>query len=1067
MLTAVLVGDVVLSDYASSVISLSYNLSYVANRAARIPSMAASEPQSILESVLAPSDAARLILGELQQIAAASHSSPASGPAADGQQTQDLAARLSAFCTDLSQLALDGKLSVAYGRDAEVEEALRALASPGTLFPMLTGGPRSGKTTVAHHVANRIVRAECPEPLKGLRVYETTPSRLINGLGGLHQWMSEINGLLASLAQSNVVLFLRDFHTALGLGIPPSESGPDLASALGDLLQSTHPRMLFEARSRGLERMFTEAPALRSLFAPIKVDAMTREAAAAVIRRAAEDLEIVHEVGIGEDACDEALELAARFLLNEALPGSALDMLKDTLTTAGAGNGGAKTLTRADVRNRFIQRSGLPEFLVNDDAPYDEESARRFLTQRVFGQEVAVEAVLRMIALVRARLNNPQRPMGVFLFLGPTGVGKTELVKALARFLFGGEERIVRFNMADFNNPWTAVDRMFGDPHGSTELERLGMLSARMAQQTFAVLLLDEFEKAIPDMYQRFLQLFDEGILINGQGEELNLRNTVIVLTSNLGAQLLNPQLGFRVGDPVEEAERAIIRESETYFRPEFINRLDAVCFFKPLSRNVIRQIAQREVADVIAREGIARRGLRISVDDSVIDLLVERGYDLRFGARYLKRQIERSITYPLARQIARKRLSDGATVRLIARGGEIAVWVVDEGEETGESRSEIRDSISNLQSLPAKELRARLDALGGRIERMLEQHHIAELKARVSAMIERIGQPDFWQHPQEATAQIEAMNLLSQRVDQAENVRRLFEQCDSALKRAAAVRGKAAVSDLAEANRLYAELARELPLAETMLCLRSEEDQAGAFVTVRAIVAANEDAALPAEWARDLALMYAEWAKSRDFPVALVNEVTAGDGVLEATINIAGFGAYALLKGETGSHRLVRQSPKRDGERISVWARVEVLPDTPPVGNAAGDLRIEHRPLRESGVLTNKLLRQTTITLGKSGEAGGRRTLIWRHALPADEIEGHARRYAPRWLLAQQQLAYPAQVDGDEPLKLADQVRTYTLFKQSSVKDMRTGVTSTQPKKVLAGALDEFLIAYLTASLG
>ncbi|MCS6847301.1 MAG: AAA family ATPase [Anaerolineae bacterium] len=1013
-----------------------------------------------------PPDAVRMIPGEPQPVGAVSPSPPVGGPAADGQPSQDLAARLSTFCTDLTQLALDGKLSVAYGRDAEVEEALRALASPGTLFPMLTGGPRSGKTTVAHHVANRIVRAECPEPLQGLRVYETTPSRLINGLGGLHQWMSEINGLLALLAQSNVVLFLRDFHTALGLGIPPGESGPDLASALGDLLQSAHPRMLFEARSRGLERLFTEAPALRSLFAPIKVDAMMREAAAAVIRRAAEDLEIIHEVGIGEDACDEALELAARFLLNEALPGSALDMLKDTLTTAGAGNGGTKTLTRADVRHRFIQRSGLPEFLVNDDAPYDEEAARKFLTQRVFGQEVAVEAVLRMIALVRARLNNPQRPMGVFLFLGPTGVGKTELVKALARFLFGGEERIVRFNMADFNNPWTAVDRMFGDPHGSTELERLGMLSARMAQQTFAVLLLDEFEKAIPDMYQRFLQLFDEGILINGQGEELNLRNTVIVLTSNLGAQLLNPQLGFRVGDPVEEAERAIIRESEAYFRPEFINRLDAVCFFKPLSRNVIRQIAQREVNDVIAREGIVRRGLRVSVDDSVIDLLVERGYDLRFGARYLKRQIERSITYPLARQIARKRLPDGATVRLIARGGEIAVWVVDEGGENGDSRLEMRDAIS-FQSLPAKELRARLDALGERVERMMEQHHIAELKARVSAMIERIGQPDFWQHPQEATAQIEAMNLLSQRVDQAENVRRLFEQCDGALKRVAAARGKAAAGDLAEANRLYAELARELPLAETMLCLRSDEDQAGAFVTVRAIVAANEDAALPAEWARDLALMYAEWAKARGFPVALVNEATAGDGVLEATINITGFGAYALLKGETGSHRLVRQSPKRDGERVSVWARVEVFPDAPVAGNAANEVRIEHRPLREPGVLTNKLLRQTTITLGKLGEAGGRRTLVWRHALPADEIEGHARRYVPRWLNAQQQLARVTQAEGDEPLKLADQVRTYTLFKQASVKDARTGLTSTQPKKVLAGALDEFLIAYLTASLG
>lgn len=964
-------------------------------------------------------------------------------------------ARLNTFCTDLTQLALDGKLIEAYGRECEVDEVLRALASPGTLYPMLTGGPRSGKTTVAHHVANRIVRGECPESLKGLRMYETTPRRLLNGLGGLQRWMHEINDLFASLAQSNVILFMRDFHTALGLGMLPNGSSPDMESTLADLLQTTHPRMLFEARSRGLEKIFNDEPVLRTMFATLRVDSMTRDAALAIIRRAAEDLEIMHEIGIGADACEEAIELAARFQVNEALPGSALDILKDALTTAGDGVEGTKSLARDDVRRRFIQRSGLPEFLVNDDVPYDEDAARRFLTQRVFGQEVAVEAVLRMIALIRTRLNNPQRPMGVFLFLGPTGVGKTELVKALAQFLFGGEERIVRFNMADFNNPWTAVDRMFGDPHGDTEAERLGALALRMAQQTFAVLLLDEFEKAIPDMYQRFLQLFDEGIFINGQGEELNLRTTVIVLTSNLGAQLLNPPIGFRVNDPLEEAERAVLRESEAYFRPEFINRLDAVCFFKPLSRGVIRQIAQREVNDVIAREGIVRR-------------------DLRFGARYLKRQIERSITYPLARHIARRRLPDGATVRLTARKGEIAVWVVDEGENGDDSRLMTHDSFVSSHPLSAKELAARLKPLGERIERLLEQHGIAELKARVSAMIERIGQPDFWQHPQEATAQIETMNLLSQRVDQAENVRRLFEQCSDALEQAAAARGRAGAGAIAEANRLYAELARELPLAETMLCLRTEEDQAGAFVTVRAIAGANEDPKLPAEWARDLVLMYAEWAKSRGFTVALMNETpppssgqAAGDGVLEATINIGGFGAYALLRGEAGSHRLVRQSPKRDGSRVSVWARVEMFPDVPLAEDSLRNIRIEHRPLRGAGVLTDRLIRQTTITLGKVGEAS-ERVITWRHALPAEEIEGHARRYLLRWLNAQRQLTQPAApADDGEPLKLADQVRVYTLFKQMSVKDTRTGVVSMQPKKVLAGALDEFLLAYLTMSVG
>lgn len=440
------------------------------------------------------------------------------------------------------------------------------------------------------------------------------------------------------------MLYLRDFHSALGLGMSMDENTPDMSSLLADLLQSTHPHLILESRQRSMERMFTELPGLRNLITPVHVDSMTRDEAASVVSRAVEDLEIIHEISVEPAAYNEALELAGRFQVNELLPGSAIDILIDALATAGATDG---PITAAGVRRRFIQRSGLPEFLVSDDAGYDEARTRAQLSQRVFGQDAAVEAVLRMIALVRTRMNNPIRPMGVFLFLGPTGVGKTELVKALSHFLFGGQERIVRFNMADFNDPWRSVPRMFGDPHGPNETARKGLLASRLEQQTFAVLLLDEFEKALPEMYQRFLQLFDEGILVDGLGNELNLRNTVIVLTSNLGAQLINPPIGFRVTDPLEETERAVMRESEAYFRPEFINRLDAVCFFKPLSRSVIRQIAQRELNDVVAREGIARRNLRVSVDDSVFGVLVERGYDLRFGARYLKRQIERTISYP------------------------------------------------------------------------------------------------------------------------------------------------------------------------------------------------------------------------------------------------------------------------------------------------------------------------------------------------------------------------------------------------------------------------------------
>jgi ATP-dependent Clp protease ATP-binding subunit ClpC len=593
-----------------------------------------------------------------------------------------------------------------------------------------------------------------------------------------------------------------------------------------------------------------------------------------------------------------------------------------------------------------------------------------------------------------------------------------------------------------------------------------GELHRRLSSQPFTVLLLDEFEKAASNVYQSFMQMFDEGLMVNAVGDELNMRNSIIVLTSNLGARNLTHQIGFRVRDPIEQAEAEILKESEEYFKPEFINRLDAVCFFKPLSRPVIRQIAQREVQEVIAREGIARQQLRVGVDDSVIDLIVERGYDMRFGARYLKRVIERSITYPLARQIARKRLPAGALVRLVARGGDVAVGLIQE-EEIRDGRLEIearnlQSPISNLQSPKSvKEMRAELDALKPRIERMFEQHDIAALRERVSAMMDRIGDPDFWREPQEAAAQIETMNTLSQRVDQAENVSRLWGKCDAAVKHIAHTARRNVINKgaLVEANQAFKELARELPLVETMLHLRDEQDQASAFVTVRAVD--SDSSPLAAEWMRDVAKMYMNWAHGRGFGVTVLNE-----GAGEVVLNIGGFGAFALLKGEAGLHRLVRQAAsKRDGDRISVFARVEVLPDLLTQAQAMRDVRLESKPIRESGELVDKLTRQIVWVMGREA-----RPIIWRNALAADEVEQQARRFVAALLAAAQTPSATnttgesnAGDTGDDGLvAIADQVRVYTLYKQQSVRDLRTKRSSTQPKKVLAGALDEFLLAYL-----
>jgi ATP-dependent Clp protease ATP-binding subunit ClpC len=980
-------------------------------------------------------------------------SSDGENPSPNENPLVTFVADLGRFGTDLTALARDNALTVAYGRDDEVENLLRALAAPGNLFPAVVGSSRSGKTTIVHHAVNRIVRGECPAALLGKPVFELTPSRLINALGGGEQWRNAIGTFFSALTESGAVLFLRDCHTMLGLGMHNGD-GPDLSAVLNDLMQAMHPLVLFEGNTRGMESLFTVRPAIKSLFALIQIQGLTVETAAPLIKRAAEDLEVVHAVHIKQDAIDQVIELAARFQVNDLLPGTALDLLKDTLATSVQSGG---DLDAATVLTRFKQRSGLPDFLVSDDVPYDEAGTRALLTQRVYGQNAAVEAILRMIALVRARLNNPLRPMGVFLFLGPTGVGKTELVKALAKFLYGESERILRFNMADYPYDWSALV-LFGNPNAVTETDRQGQLSVRLAPQTFSVLLLDEFEKANYSIYQRFLQLFDEGILVNSQGEEINLRNTIIVLTSNLGAAVLNSRkIGFSRPEMPNEAEQVVMRESESYFRPEFINRLDAVSFFKPLSRPVIRQIAKREIADVIARDGIRRLNLSITVDDAVIDLMVERGYDPSFGARYLKRQIERSITYPLARQIARKRIGPGSVVRLIVHEGEIAVNLV----EATDTDDGLAPAPRETGGLSARELRTRLDEMNTRIAHLVKQHDIETLRERMNQMMERIAEPDFWQDAREAARQIESMNALTQRVDQTDNLRRLAESCDRALKDAGSARGRsrAASAALHDANRAFAELSRELPLTELLLCLRSDADRAGAFVNIRAI--GNTGKA----WVGDLARMYAGWAESRGFTSAVLNETPGdGGGVDQITLSVSGYGVYALLKGESGAHRLVFPAEKRPAEKITAWAQIDVHPDLPLTQQQLSDvlktMRIENTGVRETGVIEERITRRLVIT---QQHALGVQTLYWRNRLSTDDIEDQVARYLHA---LGNRVNTPSATLSDDVL-VASQVRTYTLYKANSVRDTRTGHSSTQTRRVLAGELDAFLLAFLEMSVG
>jgi protein subunit release factor B/energy-coupling factor transporter ATP-binding protein EcfA2 len=638
-------------------------------------------------------------------------------------------------------------------------------------------------------------------------------------------------------------------------------------------------------------------------------------------------------------------------------------------------------------------------------------------------------------------MNNPNRPMGVFLFLGPTGVGKTELVKALANVLYGDPSRIARFNLSDFQSD-RAVFNFFGYPYSDSEEQRRGQLSNRLRQQLFTVLLLDEFEKGHPAIAPRLLQLFDEGILVDGDGDQVNLRNTIIVLTSNLGAGAIDHRIGFSPRKSMDAIEHDVLKVSEETFRPEFINRLDAVCFFKPLSRQVIRQIARREAQAVIERDGVRRHRLRVSIDESVIDALSERGYDPRFGARYLSRQVERNITYPLARQIARRRVEPGSTVRLILRNGEIIVSVVG-AESIGEESAAATASETRLS---ARERRSRLETARSKLAAIAESMDIADMRERISAMMVRVGEPDFWARSAEATARLDALNTQSQILDQYDA---LVREVDELSTDRPARGGPGAGDDALPA------LEREIFWLELSLQLREPVDRASAFLTVKPISGTD---APDVEWTRELAGMYMAWAAGRGFGVTVLNETglsgEPGASPIEVTLAIAGHGAYALLKGETGTHRLQRPAGRDPAIRLTVLARVDARPDLPAPRDP--NLKVSARPIREISAIGERLNREVTLTQADDGIS-----MRLRGRAADEEIEELARRYFHARRATADASPLPAPDDG--LIVARDLVRSYSRFKGQMVKDARTGQLSHRLARVLGGELTEFLMARLS----
>ncbi|MEK9162799.1 MAG: AAA family ATPase [Chloroflexota bacterium] len=966
------------------------------------------------------------------------------------RKTPELREMLANIGEKLTPQAGEGNKPDVYQRGNEVEEILQALASPLKGRVVVLGPMRVGKSAVVQTVVDRIAAGKCPSELKDKEVWRLTPGGLMS-FSTHGNWQRMFDQLLTEWAKHpEIILFFDEIIRAgrlsnfpsggdddeFDLGIIPHlmrrGGGIDLATLFATALKRNKGLCIAEAEDNSWRRFCDTYVDYEQLFLPIRVKEPDRGTTRDIVRHVADDLSVLHSIQVTDEAINQTLDLSQRYALDRAQPGKTIDLLRDSLAVTKTSEG-AK-LTAEDVIKRFGEQSGLPRMLLDDSTPFNEDEVLRYFKRRVLAQEQAVEAIVQSLSLLRARVNNPLRPMGVFLFLGPTGVGKTELARALAEYLFGNRERLVRFNMGDYAHYSQHVE-LFGNPYSRDVGGRRGQLTNRLSGKMFSVIVLDEFEKAHPVIYQRFLQLFDEGLMINGNDETINLRNAIMIITSNFGSQLIqHERIGFSRGETLEARETRVLSETEQYFTPEFMNRIDAVCIFHPLTRAVMADIARREISDLLQREGLTRREFEVDIADEVIEQVIALGYSPRYGARYLKRQIEKTITYPLARQINSLRIdTSGGAIRLYAKQNRIFATYFP--PKTAEPES----AATTVEAAPQTgfgDIRKALPILAARIEALEELHDIASARALRDSILAEMSDVNFWNDQGSARRKLDSYQRATSTVDTLTALRGSFDTLNELCAKAD--------SPLDAAQRPYRFLSSELPRIEFTSWLSGPHDQCGAYMQI----AVKSKLIAARQWSGTLAKMYLAWAKKRGLTASVVGEDQSPDGrALTITLAISGFGAYGLLQSESGTHRLVqivKDMGKESMQRVA--ASVTVLPELPDDDAlpTAADLEVSVKELNRAGVLLTRMTSSVSVRHAKS-----EKRLTLSSNLPPDDLTVEASRILRTGLYLK---------NGGDDSAPGGLARTYSLGKDKGVHDHRSGKRTAKIKQVLDGEIQDFL---------
>ena len=655
--------------------------------------------------------------------------------------------QLEGFGVDLTGLAVQGKLDPVIGREDEIERVIQILSRRKKNNPVLIGEPGVGKTAIVEGLAQRIVEGKVPETLKNNIIFSLDIAALVAGTKYRGEFEKRLKKLIQLVTKDKkIILFIDEIHTIVGAGA--AEGAVDAANILKPPLSRGELRCIGATTPDEYRKYIEKDAALERRFQKVLVNEPTEEETLEILRGLRVKYETHHKVKYTDEALWAAVQLSKRYISDHFLPDKAIDVVDEAgarirqklLTLPGYIKEIEERLRsikeekellainqdyekaallreeekkieatlkneylkwKKEVENKFVtigveeiaevvsKWTGIPLTKLEETETHKLLKLEEVLHQRVVGQNEAIEAVSKAIRRARSGLKDPRRPVGSFIFLGPTGVGKTELAKVLASYLFGDENALVRIDMSEYMERF-AVSRLIGAPPGYVGYEEGGVLTEKVRRRPFSVILLDEIEKAHPDVFNILLQILDDGRLTDSQGRVVDFRNTIIIMTSNLGGELINKSkktLGFVELESEEkdyqEMKEVVMGEVKKLFRPEFLNRVDEIIVFHPLNREHMSKIIDIQISEIMKR--LVEKRLSIQLTASAKELLINKGFDPIYGARPLKRALQKYLEDPLAEEILKGRFKEGDKILVSARNGRIVFRKKEEKKKVGD----------------------------------------------------------------------------------------------------------------------------------------------------------------------------------------------------------------------------------------------------------------------------------------------------------------------------------------------------------------------------------------------